>query len=118
MLDWSDVSVATSYGVQLSTDSSFVPLIINISGLTQSQYLITGPLSYNTKYYWRANAANSQGSSPWSSACSFTTTDGLPNQVNLFSPANNSIDQSVNITFIWYEANESTTSLRKDNGRN
>jgi len=71
-LTWSPIIGATSYGLQVSTDSSFSPLIVNQSGLAFASYMLND-LAYNTTYYWRVNTSNSGGTSAYSTA-SFTTT--------------------------------------------
>lgn len=81
-LDWSDVTGATTYGVQVSTNANFTSLVVNQSGLTTSQYTVgSGTLSNNTTYFWRANATNGLGTSPYSLIWFFTTgTVGIINQ--------------------------------------
>jgi len=70
-LDWNSVSNATSYDYQVSTNSSFSPLVE--SGNTTSTQVNISGLSYGTTYYWRVRAVNSYGSSAWSSYRTFTT---------------------------------------------
>jgi len=73
-LDWTDVSTANTYDVQVSTSSSFSSTVVNAQNLTNSSYTIpTGLLSSGTVYYWRARAVNSGGPSPWSIVWNFTT---------------------------------------------
>ncbi|KYK37615.1 MAG: hypothetical protein AYK18_09530 [Theionarchaea archaeon DG-70] len=77
-LDWTDSSGATSYTVQVSTDSGFSSTIVN-QNVTSSQYTIpNGTLASFTEYFWRANASNSAGTSGWSAVWSFTTGDCGP----------------------------------------
>jgi hypothetical protein len=80
-LDWSDVTGASTYGVQLSTHPGFVFNIVNVSGLGTSQYTV-GPsvLSNNVTYYWRARASNGIGTGPFSLVRFFTT--GLVGIIN------------------------------------
>lgn len=78
-LDWNDISNATSYGVQVSTDQSFTNPIVNQTGLTSSQFqILSNTLSSNTLYYWRVNSTNQYGTSVWSTVSNFTTMLGLP----------------------------------------
>jgi hypothetical protein len=74
-LEWNASSGAVSYGVQVSTSSSFANLIVNETGITDLYYDIApGILNWNTTYYWRVNAGNSFGStSSWSSYRYFRT---------------------------------------------
>ncbi|MCX6162218.1 MAG: hypothetical protein NTV87_12905, partial [Ignavibacteriae bacterium] len=76
VLDWTDVTNASSYRVQVSTDSNFVNnLVINDSTLISSQYTVPqNKLIFLTKYYWRVNAKNFVGTGNWSNPnYSFTT---------------------------------------------
>jgi hypothetical protein len=73
-LDWNDSVGASTYGVQISTSSTFTAPITH-TGLGTSIYTVPlGVLSANTTYYWRANAAGPSGSaSAWSAMRSFKT---------------------------------------------
>jgi hypothetical protein len=98
-LDWSDVTNATMYKLQISTDSNFSIPIINISNLTNSQYYVsTGILASNTKYYWKVKATNNSISSAWSSIWNFTTgTGGSTGGLIAYYPFNgNANDESGN----------------------
>jgi len=100
-LDWSDVAGAISYTVQAATDTNFINLAVNQSGLTVSQYTVTsGALTGNTTYYWRARAENGAGSGPWSVRWNFRviTTPPAP---NLVAPPNNSTNQSPTVLLDW-----------------
>ncbi len=72
-LDWSDVTGASSYTVQVATDSNFTNIVTSMSGLTASQWTVTPALAGNTKYFWRVMAVNDCGSGPLSATSSFTT---------------------------------------------
>lgn len=71
-LNWNSTNGATTYGVQVSMSSTFSSTVINQNGLTGTSLTVSG-LSYNTLYYWRVNASNSNGTSDWSSVWNFTT---------------------------------------------
>jgi len=79
-LEWNASSGAVSYGVQVSTSSSFTTLLVNEAGITDLYYDIApGTLNWNTTYYWRVNARNSFSStSSWSSSRYFKTAVGPP----------------------------------------
>lgn len=63
---WHSVVDAASYGVQVSTEPSFVQgLVINDSTVLDTFKVVTG-LASDTKYYWRVNAKNVYGKGPWS----------------------------------------------------
>ncbi|MFH0989562.1 MAG: SUMF1/EgtB/PvdO family nonheme iron enzyme [bacterium] len=72
-LSWGVVSGATSYELQVSTNSSFSPAIYILTGLTSVSYPLSG-LTYGTIYYWRVRGANLDGNGPYSSTGSFTIT--------------------------------------------
>jgi hypothetical protein len=73
-LDWSDVTGATRYEVQVATDAAFTNVVRSSTTLTSSAWTVTPALSSSTVYYWRARAADSCGVSAYSAARSFTTT--------------------------------------------
>jgi uncharacterized protein (TIGR02145 family) len=70
-LSWNASNGATSYTLQVSTDSLFSSYVYNQSGLMSTSQQVAG-LSNSTLYYWRVNAANSYGTSLWSKTWSFT----------------------------------------------
>jgi titin len=69
-LSWSAVSGATSYAVQRSLDGTTWTQLA--SGLTATSYADAG-LQAATTYYYRVEASNSVGSSPFSATVSATT---------------------------------------------
>jgi hypothetical protein len=78
LLDWSDVTRATSYRVQVSTSNTFATMVWDSAGITTSQANVpAGKLTGMTQYYWRVEAANTGGTSGWSSVFSFTTLQNL-----------------------------------------
>jgi hypothetical protein len=103
LLDWNNVNGATSYAVQVSTDSNFTTLIINQSGFSASQYQVSSAnnLQYNTLYYWRARAGNSAGYGPWSTKWHFTTTVAPPPAPTLIAPSNGATNVSLTPYFDW-----------------
>jgi hypothetical protein len=82
-LVWFKSTTATSYRVQLATDSKFNSgIIVNDSTLTDSIRAVSG-LNYSTNYWWRVNAKNSAGTSAYSSVWKFTTGPLPPAVLNL-----------------------------------
>src|SRR6185369_16212220 len=72
-LRWFGVSGATSYSVQLSTDSLFSSsFVVNDSTVADTQRAVTG-LAQHQLYFWRARARNAGGVSAWSAAFRFNT---------------------------------------------
>jgi Leucine-rich repeat (LRR) protein len=51
-----------TYSLQVATDSAFVNLVVDVTGLTSTEYLLEG-LEKGTNYYWRVQGNNFTGSS-------------------------------------------------------
>lgn len=103
-LSWNASSGASTYEAQVATDAGFVNLVLDRSGITATSTVVSG-LAPNTVYYWRVNASNAGGTSPWSTVWSFTTVAGtLPPAPTLLSPANGASNVSRTPTLIWNAA--------------
>lgn len=61
-LSWHASSAATSYRLQVSTNSNFSTTVVDQSGVTGTSYSVSG-LANNTTYCWRVNAMNAGGTS-------------------------------------------------------
>ncbi len=72
VLSWKPAAFASSYKVQMASNSTFNNLIINQSGVENTS-LQSVPLEGNKTYYWRIASTNSKGDSNWSEIFSFTT---------------------------------------------
>jgi hypothetical protein len=74
------VGEAAYYGVEVAADSKFETVILGDDHLGDLYYDIPdGNLEWNTRYFWRVNATNSEWStSDWSKAFNFTTAAGPP----------------------------------------
>ncbi len=72
-LSWSGVADASSYTIEVATDSAFANVVDTASGLTTVNYKATG-LDPNTVYYWRVTADNICGGTP-SVVSSFVVAD-------------------------------------------
>lgn len=106
-LVWNKTLSASTYRIQLSTDSLFNTLLINDSTLTDSTRLVSG-LSPLTSYWWRVNAKNIGGTSTYSAVYKFRTL-GSPALVTLINPPNNAVNQPLTILFRWARASEQTS---------
>ncbi|MDI6766411.1 MAG: S8 family serine peptidase [Bacteroidota bacterium] len=76
-LSWNPSSTATSYRLQVSRYSNFSSLLVDQTNIIETSYWVYG-LSYSTTYYWRVNASNNYGTSPWSSVWQFATGGAPP----------------------------------------
>jgi hypothetical protein len=71
-LSWNTTAGATSYSVQVSTVSGFTSFAGNQTGISLLAHKLTG-LAPNYPYFWRVNATNVSGTSPWSGVWTFST---------------------------------------------
>lgn len=99
-LNWNSSTGATSYRLQVSTNSTFSSTVLDDSTLTATSKEV-GPLSNNTTYYWRVNAKNAGGSSPYSETWSFTTAVAPPSAPTLSSPTNGATNQPTTVELRW-----------------
>ncbi|MFA6979388.1 MAG: FISUMP domain-containing protein [Ignavibacteriaceae bacterium] len=98
VLTWNASTGATSYTLQVSTNSTFSSFVFNQSN-SSAYKQITG-LTDSTKYYWRVSATNNYGTKGWSETWTFTT--GIaPIPPTLLSPSNGSVNQLQSLTIIW-----------------
>ncbi len=113
-LSWNASTGATSYTVQVSTNSGFTSFVYNQSVTTTSTSV--GGLTASTVYYWRVNASNTGGTSAFSAVRSFTTAAGPPPPPPppvpvLSSPANGATSVATTATLSW-AASSGATSYR------
>jgi len=71
---WRKVINATSYRLQVATDSLFNNIIRNDSVFLDTFKTVTG-LNHLTKYYWKVRAMNTSGPTAYSIVWNFTTRD-------------------------------------------
>jgi hypothetical protein len=118
-LTWDSVAGATTYTVQVGTDSLFANVVINDSTLTTASKQVSA-LLISTKYYWRVNAKNAGGTSSYSTVFNFTTIIiAVPVAPVLQTPATGATNQPVSLTLTWgsvtgaatYRAQVATDSL-------
>src|SRR6185436_19540277 len=88
LLTWTASTGATSYTVQIATDSGFSSLVVDQAGVLTTSFTPLTPLSTSTTYYWQVSAENGAGSRAASSSPrSFTTLPPPPGSFTLTSPA-------------------------------
>jgi len=72
LLDWSAVQFASSYSVQIATDSLFTSMVFDTSNVNRDSLRVRpGLLLANIKYFWRVNATNVSGTGQWSIVWNF-----------------------------------------------
>jgi hypothetical protein len=100
-LQWGTMGFAASYEVQVATGSAFCTTILDQAGLTSAAWTIAGLVG--SGFYWRVNATDVSGTSPWSASWQFTTTTCLTIPLvpgwNMSSLNNQPIDSSATAIF-------------------
>jgi len=87
---------ASSYKVQVSTNSSFVGLVVD--SITNGTTMTLPKLQNYTVYYWRVSATNSSGTSAYSTVWNFRT---LIASTTLSNPLNSEIEVPIPSTLFW-----------------
>ncbi len=106
---WTKPAGATSYRLQVATDSLFVTgIVLNDSTLTDTARVVAG-LTNLTKYYWRVNAKNAGGTSAYTAKRAFTTISAIPAAPVLLTPPNNAVNQQANVLLRWNRSNGALT---------
>ena len=100
ILRWNKPSSADTYWLQMSPDTSFRILVFNDSTLTDTVRQV-GPLSNDTRYYWRVSAKNRGGRGFASPTWNFKTTLAAPAVPELVSPAPGATDQPTTLVLKW-----------------
>ncbi len=105
-LSWGGLASASTYGVQVSTASTFYSLFSTRSGITGTS--VADTFLNATTYYWEANATNPIGTSIWSGIWSFTTGQ-MTTAPTLVSPTNGAVNQALLLTLSWNSASTATS---------
>lgn len=103
ILIWNASNGASSYNLNIATDSGFTNIVIDKSKIKETSYNVTG-LNNSTFYYWRVQAINNSDKSEWSEVWQFIT-GVAPSIPTLSSPENNSLTLFMPITFYWDSSN-------------
>jgi hypothetical protein len=97
---WNSALTATSYRLQLGTDSTFAGgLVVDDSTIVDTSRVVTG-LSQNTRYFWRVQSKNAGSTSNFSALRRFTTV-APPAAAALVAPAGNAPSEPLPVTFRW-----------------
>jgi len=114
--DWSDVTGAAAYELEVDNSGSFSSPEIHRTDLTSSYYTATSSLSDGT-YYWRVRAKDSNGNlGSWSGVWSFTIDTQGPSAPTLHLPSNGSTTSDNTPYFDWYDVTGAATyELEVDN---
>lgn len=99
---WSPAPDATSYTLQVSTDSRFSSLLVNLSGLQGSSSSPAVPLAPGTVYFWQVIADTPSGPvTPPGAPFTFTTFAPTPGDFTLTAPADRAVAVSSLPTLTW-----------------
>ncbi len=103
---WSQVQGATTYRLQVSTNSTLVNPVIDEDGITATSFTPSADLQAGT-YYWRVNSNAS--SAQWSDVWSFTVSGQAANQVTLSTPVSGAQDMPSTVLFQWQALSGATS---------
>lgn len=94
---WEPVADAVMYHLQVATDTNFNNIVYEVDASFDT-YTVEGLEQGEIKHYWRVQSNNGGNLSSYSPVYTFTTAILAP---TLASPANNSIEQSVDPVLQW-----------------
>ncbi|HUI89938.1 MAG TPA: MBG domain-containing protein [Anaerolineales bacterium] len=100
--DWTDVTGAAAYQLQISNSSKFTS-VIKSATVTPSNYTTTSNLPANVTLYWRVRVEIGKVWGTWSTPCSFMTIT-QPIGPKLVSPANNGLTSNYTPALTWKAA--------------
>jgi hypothetical protein len=101
VLIWRRASYASSYRVQVGTDSTFSGgIVLNDSTITDTTTSAAG-LAYETRYFWRVNAKGAGGTSSFAVPWSFTTVQAPPAAPVLVAPSDGAGSQPIPVNLTW-----------------
>lgn len=103
LFSWSDVSGATGYHLQVATSTAFTTLLTNDSTITATSAQ-RGPYPYGARLYWRVRTRTGTVSGEFSAHRVFTVMLQPPGTPGLLTPANNAVNQPVEVVARWSAA--------------
>ena len=102
ILRWDKLPGATSYRLQLGTDSTFSSSLLKDDSTLVDSFRVVNGLTQFTRYYWRVNGKNAGGTGPFSQFWTFMTVIPAPSQVALVSPADLATIGSSSLNLTWH----------------
>jgi hypothetical protein len=125
LLTWQLVTTADRYHLQVSTNPSFDPTIVDDSTITPTWVVVDvviDALLEGTTYYWRARGVNEAGAGAWSSSFfstartppeGYAVFQNYPNPFNATTTFSFTLDQASHVTLRIYDllGRELTTLL-------
>lgn len=100
-LDWSFVTGASIYQIQLDDNNDFSSTIIDTT-TGNTYYQVTSPLSDDT-YYWRVRARDAAGNwGSWSVVWTFQLDATPPGTVTLDAPVNGTVTNDATVALSWF----------------
>ncbi len=103
---WNNADRASSYTFQISTDSLFASIFLDV--ITSDTSENVGGMEFQQEYFWRVKSSNSAGESEYSMVNSFTVKAEDASVPELLSPANNVQDSELSPNFAWGSAQGAT----------
>lgn len=102
VFEWVEDAEADDYQIQVALDNQFNSLVFD--SVTANTQLALSPFEFDSTYYWRVAGINAGGMGSWSSVYSFTTFDGLPEEVQLLTPGDGTTGVNISTNLIWNSA--------------
>ncbi|MBM4179366.1 MAG: T9SS type A sorting domain-containing protein [Ignavibacteria bacterium] len=72
LLTWEHVPSAETYGIEVSPNAAFNPVLVHVDNHTDTSILVRG-LDMNKRYFWRVRSANADATGVYSERSSFVT---------------------------------------------
>ncbi|MEQ9091710.1 MAG: T9SS type A sorting domain-containing protein [Balneola sp.] len=103
---WNNADRASSYTFQISTDSLFGSIFLDV--ITSDTSENVGGMEFQQEYFWRVKSSNSAGESEYSMVNSFTVKAEDASVPELLSPSNNIQEVELSPNFAWGSAQGAT----------
>ena len=104
LFTWQTATGATTYDLEVATDTAFTGLAVDTTGLSDSTYTAT-TLAHETTYYWHVRGVNAGGAGAWSARWQFSTAAVPPDSTlpQLVDPLNTATNQPISLDLVWNE---------------